>query len=61
MNAMERQATAALRNLMNSLDAIINQLNSPAFEVAGYELVVSGDLDRVNFSFECAFNLGAGE
>lgn len=61
MSATERQAAKALSNLMDSLDSIIDQLNSPAFEVAGYELAINGDLDRVNFSLECAFNLGAGE
>lgn len=62
MSATEEQTAKALRNLMNSLDNVIDQLSSPAFEVAGYELsVMYGDLERVTFNLECAFNLEAGE
>ena len=51
-----------LRNLMDSLDTIIDQLNSSAFEVVGYELsTMYGDLERVTFNLECAFNLEVGE
>nr|DAX61706.1 MAG TPA: hypothetical protein [Caudoviricetes sp.] len=62
MSATEEQTAKALRNLMDSLDKIIDQLNSSAFEVAGYELsVMHGDLERVTFNLESAFNLEVGE
>lgn len=62
MSATEEQTAKDLRNLMASLDSIINQLSSSAFEVVGYELsVMYGDLERVIFNLECAFNLEAGE
>lgn len=60
MSATGEQTAKALRNLIDSLDNIIDQLNSSAFEVAGYELsVMHGDLERVTFNLECAFNLEA--
>lgn len=47
---------------MDSLDRIIDQLNSSAFEIAGCDLsVMQGDLERVTFNLECAFNLEVGE
>lgn len=62
MSATEKQTAKDLRNLMDSLDTIIDQLNSSAFEVVGYELsVMHGDLERVTFNLECAFNLEVGE
>mgnify|MGYP001001989703 CR=1 FL=1 len=62
MSATEEQTAKALRNLMDSLDNVIDQLSSPAFEVAGYELsVMHGDLERATFNLECAFNLEVGE
>ena len=62
MSATEEQTAKALRNLMDSLDNVIDQLSSPAFEVAGYELsVIHGDLERVTFNLECAFDLEVGE
>jgi hypothetical protein len=62
MSATEEQTAKDLRNLMDSLDTIIDQLNSSAFEVVGYELsVMHGDLERVTFNLECAFNLEVGE
>lgn len=62
MSATEGQTAKDLRNLMDSLDRIIDQLNSSAFEVVGYELsVMHGDLERVTFNLECAFNLEVGE
>lgn len=62
MSATEEQTAKDLRNLMASLDSIINQLTSSAFEVVGYELsVMHGDLERATFNLECAFNLEAGE
>ena len=61
MSATEEQAVKALRNLIESLDNIIGQLNTPAFEVSGYELVINGDNDRVNFTMDCAFNLRVGK
>lgn len=62
MSAPTQQTAKDLRNLMDSLDTIIDQLNSSAFEVVGYELsVMYGDLERVTFNLECAFNLEAKE
>lgn len=61
MSATEEQTAKALRNLIESLDNIIDQLNTPAFEVAGYELTINGDNDRVNFMMDCAFNLKVGK
>ncbi len=62
MSATGEQTAKALRNLLDSLDNIIDQLNSSAFEVVGYELsVMHGDLERVTFNLECAFNLEVGE
>jgi len=62
MSATEKQTAKDLRNLMDSLDTIIDQLNSSAFEVVGHELsVMHGDLERVTFNLECAFDLEVGE
>ena len=62
MSAPIQQTAKDLRNLMDSLDTIIDQLNSSAFEVVGYELsVIYGDLERVTFNLECAFDLEVGE
>lgn len=61
MSATEEQTAKALRNLIESLDNIIGHLNTPAFEVAGYELAINGDNDRVNFMMDCAFNLRVGK
>lgn len=62
MSVPTQQTAKDLRNLMDSLDTIIDQLNSSAFEVVGYELsTVYGDLERVTFNLECAFNLEAKE
>lgn len=62
MSATEKQTAKDLRNLMDSLDTIIDQLNSSAFEVVGNELsVMHGDLERVTFNLECAFDLEVGE
>lgn len=62
MSATEEQTAKDLRNLMDSLDSIIDQLNSSAFEVVGYDLsVMHGDLERVTFNLECAFDLEVGE
>ena len=62
MSATGEQTAKALRNLMDSLDTIIDQLNSSAFEIAGYELsVMHGNLERVTSNLECAFNLEVGE
>lgn len=62
MSAPTQQTAKDLRNLMDSLDTIIDQLNSSAFEIVGYELsTMYGDLERVTFNLECAFNLGVGE
>lgn len=62
MSATEKQTAKDLRNLMDSLDPIIDQLNSSAFEVVGHELsVMHGDLERVTFNLECAFDLEVGE
>ena len=53
MSATEKQTAKDLRNLMDSLDTIIDQLNSSAFEVVGHELsVMHGDLERVTFNLE---------
>ena len=53
MSATEKQTAKDLRNLMDSLDTIIDQLNSSAFEVVGHELsVMHGDLERVTFKLE---------
>lgn len=62
MSATEEQIAKDLRNLMDSLDKIIDQVNSSTFEVVGYELsVIHGDLERVTFNLECAFDLEVGE
>lgn len=62
MSASASQSAEDLRYLLDSLDKIIGQLNSSTFEVAGYELsVMHGDLERVTFNLECAFNLEVGE
>ena len=62
MSAPTQQTAKDLRNLMDSLNTIIDQLNSSAFEVVGYELsTMYGDLERVTFNLECAFNLEVGE
>lgn len=62
MSATEDQTAKDLRDLMDSLDRIIDQLNSSAFDIVGYELsVMHGDLERVTFNLECAFNLEVGE
>lgn len=62
MSVPTQQTAEDLRNLMDSLDTIIDQLNSSAFEVVGYELsTMYGDLERVTFNLECAFNLEVGE
>nr|DAF88824.1 MAG TPA: hypothetical protein [Siphoviridae sp. ctcRb7] len=62
MSATEKQTAKDLRNLMDSLDTIIDQLNSSAFEVVGHELsVMHGDLERVTFNLECVFDLEVGE
>ena len=62
MSATEKQTAKDLRNLMDSLYTIIDQLNSSAFEVVGHELsVMHGDLERVTFNLECAFDLEVGE
>lgn len=62
MSVPTQQTAKDLRNLMDSLDTIIDQLNSSAFEVVGYELsTMYGDLERVTFNLECAFNLEVGE
>lgn len=62
MSAPTQQTAKDLRNLMDSLDTIIDQLNSSAFEIVGYELsTMYGDLERVTFNLECAFNLEVGE
>lgn len=62
MSATEKQTAKDLRNLMDSLDTIIDQLNSSAFEVVGHELsVMHGDLERVTFNLECAFDLEVEE
>lgn len=62
MSAPIQQTAKDLRNLMDSLDNIIDQLNSSAFEIVGYELsVMHGDLERVTFNLECAFDLEVGE
>lgn len=62
MSAPTQQTAKDLRNLMNSLDTIIDQLNSSAFEIVGHELsTMYGDLERVTFNLECAFNLEVGE
>lgn len=62
MSAPEEQTVRDLHNLMDSLDKIIDQLNSTAFEVVGCELsVMHGDLERITFNLESAFNLEVGE
>jgi|GEM_PF-2785611 hypothetical protein len=62
MSAPTQQTAKDLRNLMDSLDTIIDQLNSSAFDIVGYELsTMYGDLERVTFNLECAFNLEAVE
>lgn len=62
MSATGEQTVKDLRKLMDSLDRIIDQLNSSAFEIAGCDLsVMHGDLERVTFNLECAFNLEVGE
>lgn len=62
MSAPTQQTAKDLRNLMDSLDTIIDQLNSSAFEIVGCELsTMYGDLERVTFNLECAFNLEVGE
>lgn len=62
MSASASQSAEDLRYLLDSLDKIIDQLNSSTFEVVGYELsVMRGDLERVTFNLECAFNLEVGE
>lgn len=62
MSVPTQQTAKDLRSLMDSLDTIIDQLNSSAFEVVGYELsTMYGDLERVTFNLECAFNLEVGE
>ena len=62
MSATGEQTVKDLRKLRDSLDTTIDQLNSSAFEIAGYDLsVMHGDLERVTFNLECAFNLEVGE
>ena len=62
MSASASQSAEDLRYLLDSLDKIIDQLNSSTFDVVGYELsVMHGDLERVTFNLECAFNLEVGE
>ena len=62
MSATASQTAEDLRNLMDSLNKIIDQMNSSTFEVVGYELsVMSGDLERVTSNLKCAFNLEVGE
>lgn len=62
MSASAKQTADELRKLMDSLDEIIDQLNSSAFEVVGYELsVMHGNLERVTANLKSAFNLEVGE
>ncbi len=62
MSATEEQTAKDLRNLMASLDRIIDQLTPAAFEVVGYDLSVAyRDIERTVFNMECAFDLEVGE
>lgn len=62
MSATEEQTAKDLRNLKDALGNIIDQLTPAAFEIGGYDLsVMHGDLERVTFNLECAFNLEVGE
>lgn len=62
MSVPAKQTADALRKLMDSLDETIDQLNSSAFEVVGYELsVMHGNLERVTANLKSAFNLEVGE
>lgn len=62
MSVTREQAETALLNLMDSLDKVIEQLNSYSSDVVGYELSITrDDLTRVTFNLEFAFNLEAGE
>lgn len=62
MSASAKQTADELRKLKKSLGEIIDQLNSSVFGLIGYDLsVMDGDLERVTFNLECAFNLEVGE
>lgn len=62
MSASAKQTAEELRKLKESLGEIIDQLNSSVFGLIGYDLsVMDGDLERVTFNLECAFNLEDGE
>lgn len=62
MSVSTKQTADELRKLTDSLDEIIDQLNSSAFEVVGYELsVMYGNLERVTANLKSAFNLEVGE
>lgn len=60
MSATASQTAEDLRNLLDSLDKVIDQLNSSAFEIVGYELsTMYGDLERATSNLKSAFNLEA--
>ena len=62
MSASAKQTADELRKLKKTLGEIIDQLNSSVFGLIGYDLsVMDGDLERVTFNLECAFNLEVGE
>ena len=62
MSATEEQTAKDLRNLMDALSNIIDQLTPAAFKISGCDLsVMSSDLERIIFNMECAFNLEVGE
>lgn len=62
MSVTEDKTRDDLRNLMCELDRIVDQLTPAAFKIAGGDLsVIYGDLERVTFNLECAFNLEVGE
>lgn len=62
MSASEKQTAEELRKLKESLGEIIDQLNSSAFGLVGYDLsVMYGDLERVTANLKSAFDLEVGE
>lgn len=62
MSATEEQTVKDLRNLMDALGNIIDQLTPAAFNIGGYDLSVAyRDIERTVFNMECAFDLEAGE
>lgn len=62
MSVSTTQTVEDLCKLKDSLGEIIDQLNSSAFGLVGYELsVMHGDLARVTFNLGCACGLEVGE